>query len=313
MISIIIPYHNEGKDFIKATLKSLEDTINIKHEIIIIDDCSDVPLKLNGQVVRHERNKGVGAAFDTGAKRAKYDRLFLMGSDIRFIKNKWAIQIVREIDRNSESFTCTKCVGINKDNMDMEKRVHLGRNGATILIFHDKKSHPKKAESFRNIIEAQWLPAEKDTKDSYKIPCILGAAYGVSKAWYNHVDGFAGHKTWGTLEPYISLKSWLFGGSCRVAPRIRTGHIFKAIGTHNIPLSHVLYNKLFVASVLFGTKDRDRLINFLGTNSTVNVAKALRDENIDYINRKRTEYKAKTKIKIEDFCKQWNIDFRNNG
>ena len=313
MISIIIPYHNEGEEFIKATLDTLEKTIDVKeYEVIIVDDCSNKPLQLDRHtVIRHQKNKGVGAAFDTGVSYARYDRLFLMGSDVRFDDNNWASKMIEEIDKHPKALLATTCVGINKDNMNIKERVNLSRNGATILIFHDHKSHPKKPENFRNILEAKWLSSDRNRKESYEIPCILGAAYGCSKEWYKYIDGFAGHRNWGTLEPYISLKSWLFGGSCMLTPHIYTAHIFKPGGTHNTPLHRLIYNKLFVASVLFDMHDRSRLINFLGTNPQVEAAKREYFDSLDYIKTKREEYEKKIVLDIRDYCKRWNIDFRD--
>jgi len=312
-LSIIIPYHNEGIEFITTTIDSIKNTIDVEnYEIIVVDDCSDKPLENieNVTILKHTINKGVGAAFDTGVKFAKSENIFLMGSDIRFTKNKWASQIITEIEKYPKAFTCTSCVALSAKELDIEKRRLVNVvNGATILMFHDKKTNPKKSETYRNIIEAQWLPRIKDRDiDSFEIPCILGAAYGVKKEWYNYVDGWAGHKKWGTLEPYISLKSWLFGGSCRVAPRIETGHIFKQHGTHGTSQPILFYNKMLVATLILD--DYQRLINFLGTNNTIEEAKKIYNENLYFILEKKKEYKNKIVYDYLDFFKRFNIDYR---
>ena len=74
MISIIIPYHNEPIGFIRAAINQVRETIDVSpHEIIIVDDGSVKPLLLQGEnIIRHDINKGVGAAFDTGARAARY-------------------------------------------------------------------------------------------------------------------------------------------------------------------------------------------------------------------------------------------------
>lgn len=313
-LSVIIPYHNEGREFILETINSVKDTIDVSdYEIIVVDDCSDEPLEEieNIRIFRHNINKGVGAAFDTGALMANSKNLFIMGSDIRFLKNKWASQMIKEINEHPKSFTCTSCVAISKQNMNIEERRLVNVvNGATILMFHDKKSDPNKSENFKSIIEARWLPRLKNRDiDSVEIPCILGAAYGVSKSWYNYVDGWAGHKTWGSLEPYISLKTWLFGGSCRIATRIETAHIFKTQGTHNVPQHVLFYNKMMIATLLLD--DYDRFIDFLGDHRTIKKAKEIYNDNIDFIMKKKEEYKDKIVYKPEDFFKKFKIDYRN--
>jgi glycosyltransferase involved in cell wall biosynthesis len=313
ILSIIIPYHDEGIEFITTTINSIKETIDVEpYEIIIVDDFSDEPLQeIEGvTVLRHTENLGVGAAFDTGSKIAKSDNLFIMGSDIRFVKNQWASKIIEEIEKYPTAFICTSCIALLEKNLNIEERrlVNVG-NGATILMFHDHKNNPKKPENFRGIIEAQWLKRLNNRDiDSFEIPCILGAAYGVKKSWYEYVDGWALHKKWGTLEPYISLKSWLFGGSCRIAPRIETAHIFKLVGTHGTPQAKLIYNKLMVATLLFD--DYKRLIHFLGTNNDVEKGKELYRENLEQIMKKREEYKNKIVYNYMDFFEKFNIDYR---
>lgn len=312
-LSIIIPYHQEGLEFITTTINSIKETIDVNpYEIIVVDDSSNVPLEPieNVKIIRHKRNAGVGASFDTGVREAKSENLFLMGSDIRFIENKWASQIIEEIENHPKAFTCTSCVALTAERMDInERRLVNVVNGATILMFHDKITNPKQPESFRGIIEAQWLPHLKNRDgDSFEIPCILGAAYGVKKSWYNYIDGWALHRKWGTLEPYISLKSWLFGGSCRTAPRVETGHIFKKVGRSDIKQDVLLYNKMMVATLLLD--DYERVISFLGSNATVESAKRIYNNSLSLIMNKREEYKKKIVYKPEEFFKQWNIDYR---
>ena len=312
-LSIIIPYHDEGLEFITTTIKSIRDTIDVEnYEIIVVDDFSKDPLPEidDIKILRHTENKGVGAAFDTGVIFAESEKLFLMGSDIRFIKNKWASQMIQEIENYPKSFTCTSCVALIAGKMNIEEQRLINVvNGATILMFHDKKSNSRQNDDFRGIIEAQWLPRIKNRDvDSFEIPCILGAAYGVSKSWYNYVDGWSLHKKWGTLEPYISLKSWLFGGSCRVATRIETAHIFKDNGTHGTSQEKLLYNKMMVATLFFN--DYERLINFLGTNKTVDNAKKMYIENLDDIMKKKEEYKNKTVYNYLDLFEKFKIDYR---
>ena len=100
----------------------------------------------------------------------------------------------------------------------------------------------------------------------------------------------------------------MFGGSCRTAPRIETGHIFKTIGTHATAQEKLLYNKMMVATLLLD--DYQRLIDFLGTNETVEKAKKLYIENIDLIMMKKEEYKKKTVYSYLDFFKRFDIDYR---
>lgn len=317
MTSIIITYHNEGLEFLWECISQIQETIDIpEYEIIVVDDYSDkvLPPITGIKIVRSEVNKGVGQAFDMGVANAVGENIILTACDMRFVKNNWASKLITAIDNNPKSLICTACVGLNpkkEHGMDFEfRRKVLRVYGAGLLIYHDKKTNPKKDESFRGIIEAKWQ--SQKGKEIYEIPCILGACYGVKKSWYEYIDGFWGHKQWGTLEPYISLKSYMFGGNCMVDPNIETAHIFKEVGSvesqkHGITQDNIMYNKLLVVNLLFNDTT---LISFLHNDIHVIQATRLITKNINDIKLKKEEYKNKTVFSIEDYCKKFNIDLR---
>ncbi len=313
-LSIVIPCHGEPQEFLETTIKSVKQTVDVSYEIICVDDFSSTPIQIEGvKMLRHDKHKGVGQAFDTGVAEAKSDNLFLMGSDIRFLPNNWASKSIAEADKYPKAMTCTTCIGINKDDMDIEKRRNRSRrNGASILVFHDHKAHPKKAANFRNILECQWLPLYRgESKESFEVPSVLGAAYVMKREWYNYLDGWWGHRSWGTLEPMISLKSWLFGGSCRTAPDIETGHIFKSDGSHQTQLHHLTYNKILVATLLFDDYHTQRLISFFNQgDGQVVRGKKMFEEVKDEVMKKKLEYKEKIVVDVSEWCKRFNIDFR---
>lgn len=316
MTSFIITYHNEGLPFISECINQLRASIDVsEYEIIVVDDGSAIPLAgiPNVKILRNKSNIGMGQSFDYGIKEAVGDDIIFLACDMRFIANNWVSKLVKEINDYPESLICTACVGLNQEapeNMDfLKRRLRLRCYGATILMFHDKKSNPRKEESFRGIIEAKWNPLDKTSVDkSYEIPCILGACYGVKKSWYSYIDGFWGHHLYGTLEPYISLKSWLMGGSCRVAPHIETGHIFKREGTHGTPQDALMFNKMLVATLLL--EDGQRYIDFLGTNSIIKRAKMKFERKKPAITAKRVEYKDKIVRTMDEIAAKFNLDLR---
>ena len=133
--------------------------------------------------------------------------------------------------------------------------------------------HDKAVSNYRNILESKWI--SKQEGSLYPIPCVLGAFYGVRISWYRYIDGFRGHRYWGTLEPFISMKSWLAGGWCKIATDIETGHLFKKSGSHYTRGSDLLYNKMAIAKILFSKSISDFMIRYLGDNQDVRVAKEL--------------------------------------
>ncbi|OGR83378.1 MAG: hypothetical protein A2636_06255 [Elusimicrobia bacterium RIFCSPHIGHO2_01_FULL_64_10] len=85
-VSVTLPAYNEGAsllDDIKNIRSSLERA-GIPYEFIVIDDGStddtgEIARKAGVQVIRHDRNRGVGAARKTGILAAKTD--FIITSD----------------------------------------------------------------------------------------------------------------------------------------------------------------------------------------------------------------------------------------
>jgi glycosyltransferase involved in cell wall biosynthesis len=322
-LSIIMPYHNEGKAFVLQTIDSIETTIDVTYEIIVVDDCSDEPLKIDGvKVIRHKKNKGVGCAFDTGVEKAKSNNIFLMGSDIRFIANNWASKMVAEISKYPKALICTATIPLQYDypEIDFETAKKYSKldshKGASILFFMGSEV------TRRDIIEAQWMPREFlplrspnyiPPTECYDVACILGAAYGCTKEWYKDIDGFWGHKVWGCLEPLISLKSILFGGQCLVAPHIETAHIFNpGEGKHTSQYNYWLYkthNRLLVCWLLMKWPDKERLINWLGANEIIEKAKDMIAGNKEAIMNKRETYRKKMVMNIEDFVSKYNLTF----
>lgn len=324
-LSIIMPYFNEGEEFIKETIDSIHSTCDVDHEIIIVDDGSVIPLVTNGaRVLRHPENLGVGAAFDTAVRVADSENLFLMGCDVRFIKNQWASLMIKEIQDNPYSLICTSVVHLDWGNTVLTfemSRQNFVYNGATILMAYGGKNGE------RDILHAQWLPRfsrfvepDLETKikalsaygvipsetQSYKVPCILGAAYGVRKGWYQYIDGFWGHKKWGTLEPYISLKSWMFGGNCLTAPHIETAHMFKTTGEKDGTC--LAYNAMLIAWLLFDSKDKNKLIDWLN-HPAKNVALEMIEKNISDIYLKRKEYRNRVIMPLSELSQKFKLNY----
>ena len=90
---------------------------------------------------------------------------------------------------------------------------------------------------------------------------------------------YSQHIKWGGLEPYISIKAWMAGLSCRVDPTWETAHVFGR-GDHvltNRAFREDLYyyNKLLIAHSLFTPEQAEVLSNHLKPTRNVNIAKTL--------------------------------------
>lgn len=91
-LSIIIPVHNEKKT-IEEIIRRIEAVnLDIEKEIIIVDDFSqdgtrqilEKIQKLNIQVFFHQKNKGKGAALQTGILKARGDIILIQDADLEY-------------------------------------------------------------------------------------------------------------------------------------------------------------------------------------------------------------------------------------
>lgn len=111
-LSIVIPAYNEGKT-IHLILDKVRDAplINdIKKEVIIVNDCSSDNTEdaiktymskntnLDIQYVKHEKNKGKGAALHTGIKKATGEFLIIQDADLEYDPKEYNLLLQPVID-----------------------------------------------------------------------------------------------------------------------------------------------------------------------------------------------------------------------
>jgi glycosyltransferase involved in cell wall biosynthesis len=106
-LSVVIPALNE-EDGIGSTLDDVDATLKgvVEYEIVVVDDGStDRTGKIaaaKARVIRHERNRGYGAAIKTGIKSAKYGTICLLDADSTYPP--------KDIPRLLEAYGGDRCI-----------------------------------------------------------------------------------------------------------------------------------------------------------------------------------------------------------
>jgi glycosyltransferase involved in cell wall biosynthesis len=131
LVSVVIPSYNRPNRIGSATKAVLEQTYE-NQEIIIVDDCSDIPVtealteeilcndKVN--IIRHETNQGASAARNTGIERSNGDFITFLDDDDTWYEEKLENQV--------DTFQSTSDdVGVVYSYIE-----HTGSNGLTIWI-----------------------------------------------------------------------------------------------------------------------------------------------------------------------------------
>ncbi|WP_439257797.1 glycosyltransferase family 2 protein [Lonepinella sp. BR2271] len=105
MFSIIIPSYNRNLE-VNRLLVSLEQQTAKNFEVIVVDDCSPNPLKIDRtfsfevKLIRNEQNAGPAQSRNNGAKMATGEWLLFLDDDDRFDERKCQM-IAETIEQNS--------------------------------------------------------------------------------------------------------------------------------------------------------------------------------------------------------------------
>lgn len=307
-LSIIIPHLND-EDLV-ATIKSIYETIDIDDfEIITIDDFSEKKYDFselsnfkNIISIRNPNRYGVDGCRQLGVELAKKDNILLLDAHMRFKKDNWASKMINCLNREPETIWCTTCLVLGYGNMDINKAVDK-YYGATILLV-DKNSPLDRP--CREVMEPKWAP-RKDNKLEYEIPCVLGANYFFKRDWFNYLHGLKGLMMWGTSEPFLSLKSWLAGGRCKITTEIEIGHKFRKYAPYSTVIWFLVYNKIYLCKTILPEDMSNKLIKELKNDRNLNKAMNEINNIKDVIDNEKKYYDGIFKTNIEKVCEKFSI------
>jgi glycosyltransferase involved in cell wall biosynthesis len=305
-LTIVMPYLNENQEPVE-TIKSICSTSDIREvEIIAIDDYSDESLDLsqftNVRQIRNSQRLGVDASRQLGIEMAQTDNILVIDAHMRFKQDNWSKKMNTLIRNNPQTLWSTVCLGLGYGTLDINN--HKGKYFGANMLFIDKGASSKRPA--RECLECKWA-TEVTSQDEYEIPCILGANYFFSKKWMSYINGWNGLKSWGTSEPFVSLKSYMAGGNCKLTKSIEIGHVFRSNAPYATQVSHLVYNKIFLCKTILPLELGEKLINYLPKDANFRNAMKQIELDKDIIKEDRKYYESIFKYSIEDYCKKFNI------
>jgi glycosyltransferase involved in cell wall biosynthesis len=247
MISVCIPVRNDPVEA-NATIRSVRETAGGQVELIILDDGSDIPLKIDDPDVVFRRingRAGVGPARHICATMASQYHLFFLDSHMR-LPQGWYEKAIAKLESNPDTLWSCSCAVLNENQMDLSKATSI-QHGASINFFGPHKKKPQEMQ----VLEPNWLSAPQHPPDGGEIQCVLGAAYLMPRSLFFRVGGMRMLRDWGVSDIYLSLKVWLAGGECRLARDIVCGHQFRKATSYRSKTANILHNKIMLAMTMF--------------------------------------------------------------
>ena len=124
LISIVIPVYNRA-DLIGGAIKSCLLQNYDPFEIILVDDCSSDDLQaaltpFSGdervRLIRHEHNRGVSAARNSGVEAARGELIAFLDSDDAWRPTKLEKQVAHISDRAGAGFICGTLTEVRSDD-----------------------------------------------------------------------------------------------------------------------------------------------------------------------------------------------------
>lgn len=309
-ITIIMPFLNEGNEP-ERTIESIYSTTTEedkkRFEIIAIEDGSIQFLKSNIEkfpnvkILKNKTRIGVDGSRQLGMEQATTPYILVIDSHMRFKNDNWLEKAIDCASREPKTLWCTTCLCLGYGNMEISRSVDK-YYGASILLLNNEIIDGRPATE---ILEPKWI--NKQTDGEYEIPCILGANYIFNKEWFNYIHGLKGLQMWGTSEPFLSLKSWMAGGNCKITTNIEIGHKFRKTAPYSTTIWNMIYNKLFLCKTIIPEYMSNKLIDLFPKGSNLEKAIQEIENQKEFIEIEKRYYSEILKIPIEEFCNRFNI------
>jgi GT2 family glycosyltransferase len=238
-------------------------------EVIVIDNGSFTPITYYPDprltIVRNQVNIGVGGAFNQGVEMAKANKVVLMGSDT-IPQEGWFERVQETLKGNRTTiFNC-----LSSGFTDKTKPFHpkaRRRYGAHVLYKMTIDDLPKTSilrddPKFSRILQAKWNFGYPELEFT-PVRCLLGAFYWMYKSQYQKIHGWNGHRMWGSLEPFLSIKARAHGMHIIVDAGLEAAHHYSRSPHRPSRPDLQYYNMLFMAHTMFSDALRDELIEHL--------------------------------------------------
>lgn len=249
-LTIIIPFLNEGEE-VARTVENIRETLGTDRPIVLVNDAStdgfdygSVARKYGARMVHHERRRGVAASRDEAIAGVETPYFLLLDGHMRFNRKGWDELLLRHMKTDERCIWCGRTRPLVRQEDGTVQWQTVETYGAYIRLADDAW-------------KIAWNYVDPDPQsDVMEIPCVLGACYAASKAYWQRLGGLAGLDQYGLDEQYISLKAWMEGGSCKLIKTLEAGHFYRKTFPYELVNSPVMYNQMLLTELLLPEPER---------------------------------------------------------
>jgi GT2 family glycosyltransferase len=240
-ISVVVVALNEGEQ-LRKTVETYRHTLPEGSEIVVVDDGSEdgsadfLRGSSNGTRLIETRHGGVARGRNLGARMTTGDAILFSDAHIQ-MSGGWVAPIL-------EILADPKAGGAAPAVADMEHPQYLG--------FGLRLDGPDPSE--------KWLPASGD--DPFVAPLLPWCSTAMRRDVFEATGGFdEGMIRWGQIDNEMSVRLWLLGYECWVAPRVVAHHLFREKRPYRAEWTWPIHNKLRMSFVHFNA---DRVARVVG-------------------------------------------------
>jgi len=136
----------------------------------------------------------------------------------------------------------------------------------------------------------------------------LGANYAFSKTFFEYIHGLKGLKSWGSSEPFLSIKSHLCGGSCKINTEIEMAHLFRPNAPYSTNVSSLVFNKIYLLKTLFPQELENKLMPHIPRDQSYREAIKMVEAKKSEIESEKAYYQGVFKYSMYDYCSRFNVE-----
>ena len=259
-MTAVLPFINEG-DEVERTVQSLKyKAFSIR--VLLIDDCSNdgfdyrkIADRYRCEYIRNDKRLGSAGGKNLGGNSVCTKYFCFFDAHMRIYKDNWDLIGIQMLKRHPKSIISSRTTYMTiEDNMVQNEAgiINGGYTGTSacckIIMDNGFAFEPKWTDKFID---------DDITHIMSPVSCVLGAAYLISKEWWEYIRGFDGLYIYGLEEPYMSVKTWLLGGQCFVVKDWGVGHIYRNQNPAPVTVNDIEANRIFLINVFLEPDERD--------------------------------------------------------